>query len=569
MKLKRVLTLLLALILTLSMSLVGCGSGGSTQSTTAAPSAGETTAAATTASQAAAGGAQEAIINLGSEPPQMNSILTTDVTSMTVMRHTTDGLMNLDKDNNPIPGIAEKYEISTDGLKYTFHLRDAKWSDGTPVTAKDFEFAWKSVLNKANAAEYAYIMYMIKGAQEYNGGSGKVEDVGIKAVDDKTFEVTLVRPTPYFLYLTSFGVYMPVNQAFYEKQANGGKNSYGTEADKLIYNGPYIIKSWAHEDKIILEKNPNYWDAANIKLDKITMLMVKDTNAGYNMFAGGEADMVGLKGADQVAKATADGYAPAKYSDGAVAYFEFNFKDPVMKNVNIRKALTYAIDRQSLVTKVFKNSSMPALSFTNPDISGLNGKSFKSMVGDLIKDNNSDEAKQLLAKGMKELGLKTVPKLSMITDDTDVAKRDAAAYQEYWKKNLGVDVEILTMPFKSRLARMTAKDFQVVLALWGPDYNDPMTYLDMFETGNGNNHTSYSNKAYDDLLNKVRAETDQTKRFDLLVQTEKLLMEDQPIGPLYFRNRDYVVKPYLMGVVRNAFQDINMRWAYIDSSKKK
>lgn len=561
MKTKKVLALLLVLVVALSMSLAACGNtsgnGQSTSTTSATPDKGS------------ANGPQETTINLGTEPPQMNSTLTTDVTSMNVMRHVFDGLMNLDKDNNPIPGIAEKYEVSTDGLKYTFHLRDAKWSDGTAVTAKDFDFAWKTVLKKDTAAPYAYIFYSIKGAQAYNEGTGKVEDVGIKAVDDKTLEVTLERPTPYFLYLTSFGVFMPVNQAFYEKQVSGDKNAYGTEADKLIYNGPFTITSWAHEDKLVLEKNPNYWDAANIKLNKITMLMVKDTNAGYNMFAGDEADMVGLKDSAQVEKAKTDGYVPQKYSDGAVAYFEFNLKDPVMQNVNIRKALTYAMDRQSFVTNVLKNSSTPALSFTNPDISGLNGKSFKSMVGDLIKDNNSDEAKQLLAKGMQELGLTTTPKLSMITDDTDVAKRDAAAYQEYWKKNLGVDVEIQTMPFKSRLARMDDKDFQVVLALWGPDYNDPMTYLDMFETGNGNNHTSYSNKAYDDLLNKIRAETDAAKRFDLLVQTEKLLMQDQPIGPIYFRNRDFVTKPYLVGVVRNAFQDINLRWAFIDNSKKK
>ena len=547
MKSKKALGLLLVFILLLSIILAGCG---------------------VKTSEPEVSGPQEVIINLGSEPPQMNSILTTDVASMDVMRATGEGLMRLGQDSRPIAGVAEKWDISPDGLKYTFHLRDAKWSDGTPVTARDFDFAWKSVLKKENAAEYAYIFYIIKGAQAYNEGTGKVEDVGIKVIDDKTFEVTLERPTPYFLDLCAFGVYLPVNQAFYEKQQNGDSNLYGTEADKLLFNGPWVIKSWTHEDKLVLEKNPNYYNTKDIKLDKITMLMVKDTNTGYNMFVAGEADMVGLKGSDQVEKAKSDGYTPAKYSDGATAYFEFNLKDPVMKNANIRKALTYAIDRNSLITKVFKNSSSPALSFTNPDIKGLKG-SFQSEVGNLFQDNNSAEAKKLLQKGMEELGLSSVPKIAMITDDTDVAKRDAAAYQEYWKKNLGVDVEIQTMPFKSRLARMTAKDFQIVLALWGPDYNDPMTFIDLWETDGGNNNTSYSDKTYDDLLNKIRTETDNKKRFGLLVEAEKKLMEDMPIGPLYFRNRDYVVQPYLKNVVRNAFQDIDMYWAYIDNSLKK
>ena len=541
MKFKRVITLLLALFLIFSTTLAGCGEKSNSK---------------------------EAIINLGTEPPQMNPILTSDVASMNILRATGEGLVRLDQNSRPIPGMAEKWIVSPDGLNYTFKLRDAKWSNGKPVTAYDFEFAWKSVLKPENAATYPYVFYMIKGARAYNEGTGKVEDIGIKVIDDKTLEVTLEQLTPYFIDLCAFGVYHPVNQEFYEKQISGDNPLYGTEADKMLFNGPWVIKSWAHEDKIVLEKNPDYYNAKEIKLDKITLLMINDSNTAYNMFAAGEADLVNLKGSDQIEKAKSDGYAPSKYSEGTTVYFEFNLNDPVLTNTNIRKALTYAIDRESLITKIFKNSSTPAFSFTSPELKGLK-TNFQSEVGNLFKDNNSEEAKQLLQKGLSELGLSSLPSLVLLTDDSDNAKRDAAAYQEFWKNNLGVDAEIQTMPFKSRVERLIAKDFQVSMGIWGPDYNDPLTFMDLWETDAGNNDVSYSSKEYDDLLNKIRAETDAEKRFDLLVQAEKKLMEDMPIGPLYFRNLDYVVKPYLKGVVRNAFQDIDLYWAYIDDTSKK
>jgi len=548
MKVRKLLSLLLVVALAASM-LAACGA----QSGEAKPKI---------------EGPQKATINLASEPPQMNTSLTTDTTSLTVIRHVLEGLYKLDKESKPIPGVAEKVDISKDGLTYTFHLRkDAKWSDGSAVTAKDFEFAWKLLLTPENAAEYAYIINFIKGADKFNKGEEKDwANVGIKAKDDATFEVVLERPTPYFLSLTSFGVLMPIKEEFYNSTKSGDKVLFGTEADKLLYNGPWVMESWTHEDKLVLKKNPNFWANKEVYLEEITMLMIKDTNTAMNTFEAQEADMIGLKG-DQVQKMKDAGYPTGIYQDGATFYFEFNLTDKIVGNKNIRKALTYAVDRGTLIKNVFKNNSLPALSLTNPVVAGEK-KSFQEEVGNLIKDNNSEEAKKLFAKGLEELGLKETPKLSILCDDTDVAKRDAAAYQEYWKKNLGIEVEVLSMPFKSRLQRMTDKDFQVVIAGWGPDYNDPMTFLDMFETGNGNNHTSYSNPEYDKILGEIRAETNTTKRFEKLRSLEKILMEDLPIGPIYFRSRDYVTQNWFKGVVRDAFQDINLYWAYIDNSKK-
>ncbi|OKP95158.1 peptide ABC transporter substrate-binding protein [Paenibacillus sp. P46E] len=503
---------------------------------------------------------QTATINIESEPPQLNSLQTTDVVSMNVLRHVQEGLTKLDKDNKPIPGIAEKWEVSDDNLIYTFHLRDAKWSDGTAVKAADFEFGWKTILSKDYGAPYAYLLFPIKGAAEYNGGSGGADGLGIKVVDDTTLQVTLTQPTAYFPFLVSSAPYLPVNEAFYNKQA---KDTYGTDADKLIYNGPWKIEGWEHNSQITLVKNADYYDAANIKLDKVNMKIVGEPATAYNMFVSGELDSVTLRGGDQIAQAKTAGYDVLTKSDGATAYFVYNLENSILKNKNIRTALTLSIDRKSLIDNVLKDTSVPALSFTNPDVAGENG-SFKDAVGDLIKDNDAADAKTFLEQGLKELGLSAAPELTLLVDDRGDTKLKAAAYQEFWKKNLGLSVKVETMPYKAMLSKLHAKDFQIAIGMWGPDYNDPMTFLDMFTTGNGNNNSLYADSGYDELIHTAAVELDASKRFDLLKQAETKLMQDLPIGPIYFQNQSYVVQPKLKGVVRSAFQDINLYSAYIE-----
>lgn len=548
MKAKRILSLAVALTLAMSVALTGCGKKTDPGSGSDKTGTEETKKAE-----------QKVIINLNEEPPQMNTLLTTDVVSMNVMRHVMEGLTTLDKDSKPAPGIATEWKISDDKLQYTFTLRkDAKWSDGSNVTAKDFEFAFRQVLNKETAAPYNYLLFCIKNGPEYAEGKVGVEEVGIKATDEYTLQLTLSRPTPYLLDMLSFGVLMPVKEEFYK--AAGEK--YGAEADKLLYNGPWMIQEWAHENRMVLVKNPNYYDKDSIKLDEITFLMIKDNNTGLNTFLSNELDMTGIKG-DQRQRVKDEGFEINHYGDGATCYFEFNTNDAIMKNANIRKALTYGVDRKTFVEKVLANDSKPAQSFTTPTIKGDYGV-FQEKLGNLFPDNNVDEAKKLLEKGMQELGLTSMPKIAYLCDDSDVAKRDAQAFQEAWKKNLGLDVEIQSVPFKARVERQQKKDFQICMALWGPDYNDPMTFLDVFTTGNGNNHTSYASTDYDKLIQDALVEADATKRLDILMNTEKKLMDDMPIGPLYFRVRDYVLQPYLKGVIRDAFQDINLRWAYVE-----
>ena len=503
------------------------------------------------------------------EPPEMNSMLMTDTVCLTLYRHVGEGLVRMGPDNSRQPGIAKSWDVSADGLVYTFHLRDAKWSNGDPITANDFAFTFKTLLNKETGAPYSYLGYLIKGGAAYNAGTGKVEDLGIEVKDDKTLVITLERPADYFLDVCAFGVFYPVNEKFYNSV---GADQYGKDADKILYSGPFVIESWEHEVGLVLKKNTNYWNADIVKIAGIDMRIVKDSETALNMFLAGDLDMVGLRG-KQIKTVEDAKFEVKKYGDGATFYIEYNTRETIGDAVNplkskyIRQALSYALDRKGYISTVLKDDTMPATNYTTPELIGKTKATFPEEFAEpLVKDNDPTAAKEALSKGLAELGMKAEDlKLSMLSDDTDTAKETAAFYQECWKRNLGITVEILTMPFKSRLEKTQNNDFMMSSSGWGPDYNDPMTFLDVYETGNGNNHTGYSSKAYDDLLNQARNENDRNKRYDIYFQMEKMLMDDMPFAPVYFRVRNYTTVPELKGVVRNALQDVNLMWAYFEA----
>ncbi len=574
MKKFKLFVMIMALVLSISLVATACGTNATTTTgTTAGTTAGTTggTTAGTTGGTTGTTGTtgpkladkQEIAYNMSQEPPQLNTALTTDTVSFDIIRHTYEGLTKRDNKDAIVPGIAESWTVSTDGLVYTFKLRDAKWSNGDAVTAADFAFGFKVLLSadtKPQPAEYAYFAFPIKNAEKFNGGEAKFEEVGIKVVDPKTLEITLERPTGYFLDLLAFGVMMPINEKFYNEV---GAEQYGMEADKMIYNGAFVVDSWEHDVELVMAKNPNYYGADNIKLTKITGTIIKDSQAAFTQFLNGDLDLANLTDSNYVTQATEKGYKINSYSDGATFYLEFNLQRKELQNVKIRKAITMALNRVDFTEKILKNNSLPALSLTSPAIRGtVPGTSFQKELGALIKDNNSEEAKKLYAEGLQELGISSIS-LGIIGDDTDNAVRYSNAISTYLKQNLGIDLKVESMPFKSRLQRMTDKDFDVVFAGWGPDYNDPMTFLDLWETGNGNNHTSYSSAAYDALLKKARESTDEKERFQAYVDMEKLLMEDLPIAPVYFRMRDYTTKESLVGVYRSPFQDVRFLDAYV------
>lgn len=564
---KRSIAVLLAAVCLLS----GCSTTGKgAAATTAAPEAqAEATADAAEGqaqgaeSTAPAAGGQTVRVNIETEPMTLNSIQAYDLVSFNVLRHVEEGLTKLDDNNEVIPGIAESWDVSDDKLTYTFHLRDAKWSNGEPVTADDFAFGWKQVLDGEVGAMFSYLMFDIKGAQSYNAGEAKEEDLGIKVIDEKTLEVTLERAIPYFTFLCSQVSFLPVNEAFYTEITAEGADLYGSDADKLLFNGAFVVDEWNHESNIVLSKNPDYYEASEVKLDEIHMSMVADSNTAYNMFVAGELDTVSLSTGDQMKQAELDGYEVLSKSNGATGYLEFNTRDAVLCNANIRKALTYSIDRQSLIDNVLKDASRPALSFTNPDIAANDGTSFQAQVGDILLDNNSEEAKAAFEQGMQELGLTEVPKITLTIDDKDTVRIKAAALQEFWRKNLGVEVEVESMPYKSQLEKIGSGDFQIGVVSWGPDYNDAMSFLDLYVSTSTMSEAGYASETYDSLINQAKNETDDKKRNDLMVEAEKVLMEDLPLAPIEFQYQAYAVAPKLKGLYRSSFQDIDLIHAYI------
>lgn len=524
----------------------------------------------------------EVTINLGSEPPEMNSFLNTDSTSGNVLRHVIVGLTTLDENDKAVPGVAESWTKSEDGLTYTFKLRaDAKWNNGDPVTANDFVFAWNQLFTTRNGADYASTWaVMFEGADELMAATLPLKDdaseeqkaaakeaeeaalanVGWKALDETTLEVKFTGPYPYVESVLAFYNLAPISEKLYNEY--GGIETYGKEADKMAYNGPYTVTQWVHEDSLVMEKNPNYWDASSISIDKINCRMIKDTGAALNEFENGTIDMIGLNG-EQAKNYRAEGKNVQSYDDGSVWYLEFNTQRPGMKNAKVRKALTLGVDVEKYVANVVLNESKPAQSFT---AAAVNNGEFSNKVGTVWNRNTTDysEAKKLLEEGLKEEGLTLETfKPTLVGDVGDTGKKTYQFVQEQLKTNLGVTMEIDQVEFKTRLQRMSDGDFDIVWAGWSCDYDDPMSYLDLWITGGGNNHGKWSNAEYDALIKAAYSEGDVEKRTQQLLDAEKIIGEEVPIGPMYYRQRDFICSDKLVGVQRTAFRDIDLRFASV------
>ncbi|MFD2171737.1 peptide ABC transporter substrate-binding protein [Tumebacillus lipolyticus] len=489
-------------------------------------------------------GEQVLNMSLGDDLPNMDISKATDQYSFLMMANSMEGLVRLDKDGNAQPGIAESWEISPDSKTYTFKLRDAKWSNGDAVKAEDFVYSWKRTLNPDTASQYSFMLYWVKGATEYNTGKGSDAEVAVKAVDEKTLQVTLNNPTPFFLNQMSFPIFYAQNQKFVESK---GKD-YGTSVDTLLFNGPFKMTNWVHDTSVELEKNADYWDASKVTLQKVNFQVVKDTTAAVNMYEAGQLDRVGLV-RDHVDryKDSAEYSLKPELTNG---YLIFNPKVKGLDNAKIRTALTWAIDRDMYADIVYHNGTVGATGYVPNGTSDSAGGDFRKSAGDTLTKHTDAEAKAMLEEGLKELGMKAADlKLQLLVDDSDVAKKSSELLQEQWRSKLGVNIDVQGVPFKLRLEKERNKDYQIGLSLWGADYNDPMTFLDLFVTGGSFNKVSYANPKYDELINMAKAEADVKKRAEQMVEAEKVLMKDMPIGPIFFRGKAFATKEYVKNLV--------------------
>ena len=503
-------------------------------------------------------GAKEIRVVLPSEPPTLNAQLATDVVSGAILDNVFEGLTGW-KGNEIVMAAAEDVKISDDQKTYTFTLRDAKWSNGDPVTAADFEYAWEYALNPKNNSEYASMLYPIQGAQAYN--SGENVELGIQVIDDKTLEVTLENPTPYFLELTAFKTYFPVHKATAE--ANG---QWYTEAgDTYVTNGPYKLAEWKHSASIILEKNNDYWDSANVKVEKVNIAMVENETTAGTMFDSNEIDFLGnpyqVVPLESIERYKGEGSLNVVDST-AVYFYKFNTTGKYTKNANIRKALTLAIDRQGLIDNITKGEQKVALGLVPPAVSG-----FEADRG-YFKDNDIEAAKAALEQGMKELGIANASDIKLgLSINTSEAHAAIAQYiQEGWRKALGIEVTIDNSEWQVYLDKLNTLNYDIGRLGWVGDYNDAYTFLELYDTAdNGNNDTGWENKAYKDLLTQSLIETDANKRIDLLKQAEAIIMEELPVAPIYYYTDLYVKKDYVQNMEPNALSHIYFK--YVDITK--
>ncbi|MFC5649061.1 ABC transporter substrate-binding protein [Paenibacillus solisilvae] len=495
-------------------------------------------------------------MNITTEPPTLDVAQAQDQTSFTVLTGLYEGLTRMDKDGNIVPGVAEKWEVSEDGKKFTFHLnKNAKWSNGDPVTAHDFEYSWKRTLDPDlnPPAPYAYQLYYIKNAQNYNIKADNPDHIsdpnqlGVKATDDYTLEVELENPTPYFLNITAFFTAYPVH-----KSAKDNPN-WAAEAKDYISNGPFKLASWKHGDTIEMVPNENYDKKDEIKLKSVKFVMLKDPNTELNSYKTGQLDWTGTPTgsipSEQLAKAITDKNPELNIKGiASTYYYNFNNTKKPFNNAKVRKALSMAINRQAIVDKVTKAGQQPAYGFVSTGIHGVKGEFREEVKDDYFKEDVA-EAKKLLAEGLAEEGLSSMPEFSLSFNE-GLHKNIAEAIADMWKTNLGITAKLELQEWKVFLKNRQSLNYDVARAGWGADYNDPMTFIDMFTSKGGNNDIGFKNADYDALVKEAYSTNDQQKRVDAMAKAEKILIGDNnAIMPIYYYTSNQLVKPYVKNYV--------------------
>ncbi|MGB8455438.1 MAG: peptide ABC transporter substrate-binding protein [Anaerocolumna sp.] len=551
-KIKNLMSLLLAALLMLSIT--ACG--GSKSSTTTGPDAVSDISKDTGTAETDTGTADTAqttgdnILNVhfDVEVASMDPQIATDGTSFEVLAAVTEGLYSIDASGTPILAMAESVDKSEDGLTYTFKLRDAQWSNGTPVTANDFIYAWRRLVDPAVASEYAFIMEIagIQDATAISSGAMAANQLGVSAPDDKTLVVNLDVPVPFFESLMAFPSFLPVNEAFF----TAAGDNFGTSPDTILSNGPFMVSSYEPAATTIsLTKNPTYWDADKVSLDGIQYQVIKDSQQAMLSYQNGDLDIATLSG-EQVEQFQAD---PEFHNTmaGYLWYIAPNTKIAGLENLNLRKALALSYDKSAIVNNILKDGSLvadfavPTLLATGPD-----GKDFRETTGTYL---STDKAKALeyWETAKKELGVSEL-NYSMIVEDTGSAMNVAQFIQSEIQTALpGITIELKTMPKKNRVERMQSGDFELGLTRWGPDYADPMTYLDMWVTGNPNNYGFWSNAEYDAIIESAKKgdlALDTTARWDALKKAEGMVMDDTVIFPVYQKGEAVMIKSGVSGI---------------------
>lgn len=489
------------------------------------------------------GGDKSITLNLQNTIRDLNSTTTTDSVSSTILLNVAEGLYRLDENMEPQPAQAEDVQISEDRLTYTFTLRDGiEWSNGDPVTSQDFKYAWLRALDPDTAGQYAYILStFIKGATPFSEGEGSAEDVAIETPDDKTLEVTLEAPSPFWLGLTAFYTYLPQNQSFVEEQGE----QYAQKADALLYNGPYLLTAFNPTSGVTLVKNDGYWDKGNVDIERVEGKVVANIDTAVNLHETGELDVTEI-GQEYVSEFRD---SPEFYSQTnfAVFYLVFNYDVPIFQNKNIRRALQMGFDQEALTQQILQDGSEPAVGYVPAGIDGPGNQTFREAQGSVTPDFDVEEARRLFQQGVEEVGEN--PAIELLSYDTSGGSDIATFLQSQFKK-LGANIDITIQPFDRKLELEADGDFQLSYQGWIADYNDPMTFLDLWLSDSSFNTGGYTSGRYDKLINQAQTEADFAKRMDLMREAERVLVEeDAALGPVIFEGQVWLIEPFVKNFV--------------------
>lgn len=546
MKFRKILAMVMVLAL-LCATFAACGdtSGTSSSAGTSSTASDSGDSSAAEEGETATGGSG-GTLNMRNtmEPTSLNTLLATYAYDFTPINAMIECLYRDDENDVPQPAGAETVDISDDKLVYTFHLReDATWSNGDPVVATDYEFAWQQALNPEVASDYAYMLYFIHNAEPYFNGEVEWSEVGVKVIDEYTLEVTLDNPLPYATDLFAFPTLAPINQKFYEEV---GADKYATDAEYFCCNGMYELTEWSHNSEIVFEKREDYWNADAVGPDTIVYKIITDSQAGLNSYLSREIDYTDLDSGEVVQQAEAAGFEVGVKPARSSYYLIVNTEDEFMSNQNLRLALAYSIDKQALVDTVYQNDNQPMTSFTPPAIMGANDSSFQEALvaerGEMYPGSGDlEKAQEYLQAALEELGC-TVDELNLSIDCADDSlRRNCATFlQEQWRQNLGIEnITVNSMQTKQVSANRQSGDYCMSLGGWSPDYNDAINFLDLWVTDGGNNDSFWSNAEYDELIAQATAEADEEVRQQYLFDAEEILAAEMPIIPLYWQCQNY------------------------------
>lgn len=546
MKFRKILAMVMALAL-LCATFAACGdtSGTSSSAGTSSTASDSGDSSAAEEGETATGGSG-GTLNMRNtmEPTSLNTLLATYAYDFTPINAMIECLYRDDENDVPQPAGAETVDISDDKLVYTFHLReDATWSNGDPVVATDYEFAWQQALNPEVASDYAYMLYFIHNAEPYFNGEVEWSEVGVKVIDDYTLEVTLDNPLPYATDLFAFPTLAPINQKFYEEV---GADKYATDAEYFCCNGMYELTEWSHNSQIVFQKREDYWNADAVGPDEIVYKIITDSQAGLNSYLSREIDYTDLDSGEVVQQAEAAGFEVGVKPARSSYYLIVNTEDEFMSNQNLRLALAYSIDKQALVDTVYQNDNQPMTSFTPPAIMGANDSSFQEALvaerGEMYPASGDlEKAQEYLQAALEELGC-TVDELNLSIDCADDSlRRNCATFlQEQWRQNLGIEnITVNSMQTKQVSANRQSGDYCMSLGGWSPDYNDAINFLDLWVTDGGNNDSFWSNEEYDNLIAQATAEADEEVRQQYLFDAEEILAAEMPVIPLYWQCQNY------------------------------